>query len=338
MPSRSASAVLLLLGILGCQRERPAGLLSFIAERDGNREVYLLDLRDLTQRRLTRSPAADYNGPGAPDGSALLVTTVAGEGEAQRQQLFRYSLAGGEPVALSPATGRVRHPSWSKDGAWVFFEADLQGYSDIYRAAQRGAGLQRLTRDPEGSFEPALGASGDSITYVSSRDGVAELYRMDLAGQATARLTHTARDEWSPRPSPDGARLVFASDREGADRLYLMNADGSEVRRLSREGLDPAVVEEAPAWAPGGERLAYVRRRGSEPGRVFVVALAGGDPVAMAGEGDQGEPAWSLDGRYLALSVRHGGASQIYLVRADGSGGRWLTAEAGGNWHPLWVY
>src|SRR3954467_5327743 len=68
--------------------------LSFISERDGNREVYLIGADGRDERRLTEHPADDYNGPVTPDGTRLLVTR--GEGaEGHRQfRFFLYPLPG----------------------------------------------------------------------------------------------------------------------------------------------------------------------------------------------------------------------------------------------------
>jgi TolB protein len=324
------------------ERQKIPGRISFISERDKNREVYVIGPDGAGERRLTDSPAAEYNGPGSPDGDALLVIRV--EGEEGPQELLLQPLEGAARP-LGPKSGRVRFPSFSPDGRWVVFEsngdkAEGAPYSDIYRIGIDCNGSKRLTNNPEGNFEPAISPRGDAIVLASSRDRVAELYRIRPDGKDPLRLTNTPRDEWGARYSPDGQQIVFVSDREGADRVYLMPASGGEAGRVSRRGGAPRIVEERPTFSPSGKNLAYVLRMPPEPSRVIIVDLSNGSEVVVAGPegaGQVAEPAWSPDGRHLAVTITRGQEQQIYLVRADGTGLTKVTTAPGGNWNPQWV-
>ncbi|UQA56171.1 TolB family protein [Polyangium aurulentum] len=322
------------------RREIPGGI-SFISERDKNREVYLIKPDGTGERRLTENAIADYNGPGSPDGASLLVIRV--DGEEGPQQLFLQPLDGAAKP-LGPKAGRVRFPSFSPDGRWVVFESDsgkgeTASYSDIYRVGIDGSGWKRLTNNPEGNFDPVISPKGDSIVLVSSRDRVAELYRIKSDGSDPVRLTETPRDEWSPRFSPNGEQLAFVSDRDGADRVYLMPASGGPAGRASHRGDAARVVEDRPTFSPSGKHLAYVLRAPPAPSRVIIVDLANGNEVEVTApeSGQLSEPSWSPDGRHLAVTITRGQDQQIYLLRADGSGLTRLTTAPGGNWNPQWV-
>lgn len=325
------------------ERRRIPGRISFISERDGNREVYVIAPDGTGEQRLTSSPAADYNGPASPDGGALLL--MRAEDHEGPQELFLQPLDGSAPRRLSPPAGKIRHPSFSPDGAWVVFESDggtaeHPGFSDIHRVGTDGKGALRLTNDPEGNFEPAISPAGDAIVLVSSRDRVAELYRIRPDGSEPVRLTETPRDEWGARFSPGGDELVFVSDRGGADRLYLMSASGGAARRVSTRDLASRVVEDHPTWAPVGKKIAYVVRAPPAADRVVLVDLESGREIEVPGPeggGQMTSPVWSPDGRHLVVTVTRGQDSQLYLVRADGSGATRLTLAAGPNWNPQWV-
>lgn len=330
------------------ERQGIAGLVSFISERDHDLEVYVIKPTGREERRLTRRPGGDYNGPASPDGTQLIVTRVsesaiASGASIKEQQLFLLSLdAAVDPPRAVPLTSPrpvVRHPSWSADGQHIIFEGTSQGYRDLFRIKRDGSELRQLTNNPEGNFEPSLSFQGDQLVFVSSRDRVAELYRARLDGSALQRLTQTVRDEWSPRFSADGTQLVFASDRDGADRLYLSRADGTQVHRVSNLPLDTGTIEDAPRFSPRGSALAYVVRRRGGPGALHIVDLATGmrHQVATELDADLNEPAWSPDGRYLAFSGQKDRDTQIYLTRADGSGVVRITATAGPNWNPQWI-
>ncbi|MCC6555484.1 MAG: PD40 domain-containing protein [Polyangiaceae bacterium] len=339
------------------ERRAMVGQIAFVSERDGNPEVYLIRPWG-EEQRLTRSPAAEFPAAPAPDGTALLLVSVEEDPERKLhlEQLVVQPLDGGPPRAIGPRVGRARNPSWSPDGRWLAFECDAESFSDIYRIGRDGSGLRRLTRSAEGNFEPALSPEGAQIAFVSSRDGDPELYRMRADGAGQERLTAFHREDWSPRWSPDGKRLAFVSDREGRERIFVMAADGTRLSALTgscagpdARGLPPAAGAGAapppppsgeiePAWAPDGERIAYVTRGPGTKPRVWVADLTtrACTPLTDAAHGAEA-PAWSPDGRHLAFVSSRGGDPDLYLMRADGTGQTRLTHAKGADWLPRWI-
>lgn len=344
-------------------------VISFISERDGNREVYVIRPDGKGERRLTRGPSADYNGPPTPDGKFLLVTSATGgemhPDEKPEQWFSLVPIAasadnprgGGEAKPLGPRRGAMLNPSWSPDGRFLYFESTSE-FHDLFRIRRSDGALTQLTKNPEGNFAPALSPSGDQLAFVSSRDRVAELYVMPASGGAARRLTTTVRDEWQPRWSPDGQWLVSGSDREAADRLYVLpvadvphakSAAGDDARRLTAAPRDVNLVEEQAAWSPVGRRIAYVARALRGLSHIEIVDLdAAMRPIAARSirapqDRDAAEPSWSPDGRWLAFTLGRGKESQIYAVRTDSQEGHEtpralpVTTGPGPNWHPQWI-
>jgi Tol biopolymer transport system component len=369
MPFRAFSLCALALGAAGCRADaappRPAALpaaaflptdaadtlslaergaiagrIAFIAERDGNKELYSVRPTGGGERRLTERPAQDFTGDALPDGSGLLVISLEGEGPTRVERFWVASEGGGAPRPLGPRGALMRSPSWGPDGRWLVYESNTRdGYRDIYRLDRATGRVRPLTRNPEGNFRPVVSPRGDWVVFGSSRDSVSELYRMRPDGSAQERITHTPRDEWGVRWSSDGGLLAFLSDRDGSDRVYLSYPDGREPRRLSDEPLDPHVMEDAPAWAPSGFGIAWVRRTRGEPSRILIRDVTTGfrGEVRARGLGSLEDPAWSPDGRYLAFTLTRGDSVQVYLARADGTRPTRVTHAPGPNWHPVWV-
>jgi TolB protein len=346
-----------------------AALISFISERDGDREVYVIRPDGKGERRLTRGKSADYNGPATPDGKFLLVTSATGgeqHPEEKPEQWFSLvplaegadsSRGGGGAKPLGPRRGAMLNPSWSPDGRYLYFES-TSDFHDLFRLRRADGALTQLTRNPEGNFAPALSPSGEQLAFVSSRDRVAELYVMPAAGGAARRLTTTVRDEWQPRWSPDGQWLVCGSDRESADRLYVLpvadgphekSAAGDDARRLTAAPRDVTLVEEQAAWSPTGRRIAYVARRLNGSSHIEIVELDAAmrplrtTSVRSPSGRDAAEPSWSPDGRWLAFTLGRGNESQIYAVLTVAAEGAKalaplpVTAGPGPNWHPQWI-
>ena len=325
------------------ERRAVAGTLAWVSERDGNPEVYVARPSGEGLRRLTSSPTADYPAAPAPDGSGVLVVSVAEDSAMHLEQLALYRLDGGAPRPIGPRMGRSRSPSWSPDGRWVVFESDEASFRDLYRIGADGRAPVRLTDDRLGNFEPAVSPDGGWIAFASSRDGNAELYVMRADGSEQRRLTAFHRDDWGALWSPDGRTIAFLSNREGADRVYLVRPDGTGLRRLSTAAADTGaaagdVQESEPAWSPDGKRLAYVRRTRDGESRIRVVEPETGKVREVSdGRGRDGSPAWSPDGGYLAFTSDRDRDPELYLMRADGTGVTRLTRAPGADWLPRWL-
>ncbi|MCU0686471.1 MAG: hypothetical protein MUF34_30200, partial [Polyangiaceae bacterium] len=258
------------------ERRGLTGRIAFTAERDGNREVYLLDPATLTERRLTESAIDEYPMAPSPDGRELLLATADESAGRHVEQLARLPLVGGAPTFFGPKSARVRNPSFSPDGRWIYFEADTASFSDLYRSRPDGTALGRLTHGgTQGNFSPAPSPDGKLVAFVSSRDGDPEVYAMNADGSKPRRLTAFPSEDWAPAWSPGGERLSFLSSREGAEHIFLMAPDGTSLRRLSagRPAGDservaarpagPGTDEGEVAWAPSGRQLVF---RAKPPG------------------------------------------------------------------------
>lgn len=322
------------------ERDKLTGLISFISERDGQREVYVVHANGTKERRFTDNKYADYNGPFSPDGKALLV--IRAEGEDGPQKLYLWPLDGTEPKRLGPDSTRLRFPNFTPDGRFIVFESNgskelPSHFCDIYRVDAAGKKYEKLTNDDEGNFEPVISPRGDVIVHISSRDQVAELYAMKVDGQSPLRLTNTPRDEWGAKFSPDGKRIAFISDREGAERIWIKDFPDGAERRLTQRNPATRVVEDKIAWAPSAQKIAYVLTIPETPAVVVVFDLETGKETFLRGPSGQiTDPSWSADGRYLAVTVTHGEDQQIWIVREDGRAWTQLTNSSGGNWNPIW--
>jgi Tol biopolymer transport system component len=169
----------------------------------------------------------------------------------------------------------------------------------------------------------------DIIVYEHSPAALApwpvlDIYLLDTEGRKSRALTNDGHSH-TPRWSPDGQRILFIHDtarhakaRETGDtefhypfELYVMNRDGSNPRLLRR--LETPILQAA--WSPDDESIAATyspkewagtARPGEPPSPpvtgLFLLPLDGRGTSRLLFR-DGFTPAWSPDGRRLALSA-----------------------------------
>jgi Tol biopolymer transport system component len=133
-----------------------------------------------------------------------------------------------------------------------------------------------------------------------------DIFSVKVDGQQMQRLTTTPGYDAEATVSPDGKTIVFTSMRDGDLDLYAMDLDGSHLRRLTHEiGYDGGAF-----FSPDSRRLVY---RASHP-----------------------STAEELD-RYRTLLAQHlvePGQLEIFVMDADGSHARQVTATGASNFAP----
>lgn len=217
----------------------------------------------------------------------------------------------------------------------------------IFRIRSDGTGLVQLTSGGVNS-DPAWSPDGRRIAFVSDRDGGHHIYVMDVDGSNVSLRTNAGRNT-SPAWSPDGKSIAFSSLRDGQFGVYVMRVD-EDWWNPGHVGFDRGWNAQ-PAWSPDGTRIAFV-----SDWRAFdflydlyvmnadgsnVTAVLTGSFFSVDGLTFYFQPAWSPDGRTIAVTVCPYAWDNCYpnsavaVVNTDGSGLRTI-APAGGFARPTW--
>ncbi len=217
--------------------------LAFVSDRDGNKEIYLMNIDGSDLRNLTNHEADDWTPAWSPDGTEIAFSSMR-DGN---WEIYIMWSDGSYPVRLTNDPEADIAPAWSPDGKWIAFASRRDGDWDIYVMDRSGGNLKQLTNARGSDLSPAWSPDGRYIAFESNRDGNAEIYLMQANGEQQQNLTRAphANDHW-PAWSPDGTRIAFCSNRDGEWGIYIMRIDGGDVVRIS-----PADVNsQAPAWRP----------------------------------------------------------------------------------------
>jgi len=216
---------------------------------------------------------------------------------------------------------------------------------------------------------PAWSPSGNYIAYhhdalwTDDTTDVSGLYVRDLEADSTWLVIEgSAR---SPDWRPDGERIAFS-----AGDIYTIRPNGSDLQQVTDLG-----SSFRPRWSPDGKTISFGRSGSTEEVGIWFAHLSdstftkfgfGATPADWSSNGDRivynfqdqfwtadtsrtdstqltdndyvnnRDPAWSPDGEWIAWTAVTDDASELWLMRADGSDEQRLAGPIAGqpSWKP----
>ena len=96
----------------------------FVSDRDGNDEIYLMNIDGSNARRLTNNPANDIHPAWSPDGRWIVFASTRGSGMAMNNyNLYIMAADGRSQCQLTSGETPEWKPVWSPDGQWIAYLA-----------------------------------------------------------------------------------------------------------------------------------------------------------------------------------------------------------------------
>jgi len=165
----------------------------FTSVRDGDLELYSMNLDGSDVTRLTDRLGYDGGAFFSPDGSQIIWRASYPETEEERADYTRLL-----------DQGLIR-----------------PGELDIWVMDADGSNKRQVTDLPGANFAPYWHPSGERIIFSSNHEEPTgrefELYLVNLDGTGLERITHSEGFDGFPVFSPDGRHLVFGSNRNNGD-------------------------------------------------------------------------------------------------------------------------
>jgi len=336
--------------------------IAYVAETDGNQDVFVINATGGEPIRLTDSPFMDDDPAWFPDGTALLFTSFR-TGSAAVWYMSQFGegetllLDNAAQPALSPDGTRVAFQRKAPDGLGRIAVAELDnpnsarfitgeelaqedhfypswspdgtriafsGGWDVWTVPANGGPLRRLTRDKAFVNHCAWSADGRFVYFSGYRDLNQAVWRVCVRNREVQRVTLSTGGESRPSLSRDGDILAYATEQTNHD-IVLRNLVTGEETALpgNREDWMPVLSRD-------GSTLVFVSdRRGNKLG-LWRQRLADGhpdgpvEPVSLIA-GDASYPTLSPDGAWLAF----------YAIEVDSSGSErrdlWTVPIGGGE-------
>ncbi|MEK6808571.1 MAG: dockerin type I domain-containing protein [Nanoarchaeota archaeon] len=258
--------------------------IAFVSERDGNREIYLMEDDGSNQRNVSNNPDFDDVPMWSPDGRFLAFTTLRG-----KPGISVVDIGGGDNSVKFYAT-RAGDPRYEFERPqcirWQPKEkvpANLEGYTIYYTAVgkQRGNNTYRLDLSTGGAKQtigdyPIFSADGKIVIFEIDRGDLTKGHRGD-------------RDVYASEINPDGraisgVRLTDTKDNTVEDifrdsvlyseidwdvkvvelrgnsrfvksQIMRINTDGTGKKTLTEPNLSTNLNAR---WSPDGSKIVYM--------------------------------------------------------------------------------
>ena len=280
--------------------------IAFSSTRGGQPDLWVLSTGEGDVERLTDDAVSEMLYGWAPDG----LSVIAGVGRGS-SHIYRLPTVGTGPVALTSGAWTVvgnndADPTIdvSRDGLQVAYAGTKNGDPDIWTVAVAGGESRLVAGGPSIETNPTWSPDGKRIAFTSTRSGNPDIWVSAVDGGTPVQLTNWQGSEDVAHFSPTGLEIAFLSDHESSGKdLWVVPAAGGQSRRLTTLGTLTGRLR----WNPDGMSLAFdARIAGSGGPAVFIVAAAGG-ATRQVTPASSFAPAWSPDGRDLAVSMCQGG-------------------------------
>ena len=224
----------------------------FESDRDGNSEIYLMNIDGSNLRQLTNNAAIDTAPVWSRDGKKILFRSTR-ESERHPWPYYVMNPDGTKQVRVDDVDDHANvFRDWSPDGSKVLlFKDSGSKNTDIYCMNADGTGEQRLTFKKAYDCDMSFSPDGTKIVYESilGKDvSTAVIMIMEVDGSNKIQLASGTDPKWSP----DGFRILYKARDDAGEccEIYVMQADGSDQTRLAANGYFHR-------WLPDGSKIIY---------------------------------------------------------------------------------
>lgn len=263
----------------------------------------------------------------SPDGARLTYRVYY----PRDHRLYVMDVNNRESFSLADGTTFTSLPAWSPDGAKLAFSSNQRGgYFFLFVLDFASGSIRQLTTSTIYDLTPVWTADGSEILFTAWRrsEGISAIASSGGEEQRVLpNFSFSNNIAWSP----DVREIAFPVSQ---DAIGLNNANlylaafpppAPTANLDARPLAENSGINVQPAWAPDGQKIAFVSTRSGNR-EVYVIDLDTGETRQLtAHPADDTLPTWSSDGHWIAFFSSRDGTRHLYVTSAEGGGVKRLT-------------
>jgi Tol biopolymer transport system component len=202
-------------------------------------------------------------------------------------------------------------------------------HADIWVVDVQSRELRRATLNAD-ALEPSWSSDGEIAFSTQSCDECSSEIHVDAGGSTEVPVDTTVQHLFQPSWAPDGHRVAVVRLGHG---IWVADERTRTAKQLTNGRSD-----EAPAWSPGGEWIAFDKLVRNANYELYAVDAVTGELRRLTSDSAaQTHPAWSPDGSRLAFAEQQSnGKWAIFTMGFDGNGRKRVTGSQISAQEPSW--
>lgn len=240
------------------------GSMAFLANLDGNWDIFLWEEGKEKARRLTQTPYDEKSPALSFQRDKLAYTTTEG-------RLFILDLKTRKqiPLEIESYPGKWDNPSFSPDGQNLvcsYFDPKEKDRSALamidLKTLEPHLFLKQFGPQSSPSWSPKDFRIAYAYTHCSTECGriIQEIWIADIRKRYSRQLLNTSSHCLSPCWSPDGDKIAFCADTSDNFDIWVFDINSKKlVQVTSHPGLD-----DSPAFGPDGKQIAFISTRSGQ--------------------------------------------------------------------------
>jgi Tol biopolymer transport system component len=240
----------------------------FTSNRDGNKNIYSINIDGTGITRLTSYSGSDFYPEASPDGRKIAYASDIGG----IWQIMVMDWDGKNKKQITHNSFRCGYPSWSFDGKYIYFEAYINGDWELYRVKSDGTEQKRLTfNSTYNDWHPNGHPFKYEIIYESGVTGKENIYVMNHSGSGIRKIGGSGPRRRVPDVSNDGTKITYMRYSGDNSDIWIMDYSGqNETKLTSNPDWDGH-----PSFSPDDKYIIYDEKKGSKEDIVIIDIASG---------------------------------------------------------------